>query len=120
MVTPPLLARNVASCCCAASANGKPAPARFVRNVCGFLLTAPAVAAYARSLRKSVARAARFRFPARRIVLVVGFGTVLSPRANWTSTFDGVTSGAYAAGFAACCAHSALSMYVWIAEAPGT
>ena len=51
---------------------------------------------------------------------MVGFGTVLSPRANWMITRLGVTNGAYAAGLAACCAHSELSITVWIADAPGT
>ena len=53
------------------------------------------------------------------IALVVGFGTVWSPRANWTM-IGAVTCGAYAAGFADCCAHSVLSMSAWIADAPGT
>ena len=84
--------------------------------MCGFLFTA-GFAANARSLRKSVARDARA--PARRIAVAVGFGTVLSPRANWTIT-GAVMNGAYAAGLADCCAHSVLSMNAWIAEAPGT
>src|SRR5712691_982641 len=88
----------------------------FVRNVCGFFGTA-GFAAWARSLRNSVAREANL--PARRIAVVVGFGTVWSPRANWKIT--GIRMyGAYAAGLAACCAHSVSSITVWIADAPGT
>ena len=60
-----------------------PARRQFVRNVCGFFATA-GFAANARSLRKSVVRDGRS--PARMIALVVGFGTVLSPRANWRIT----------------------------------
>ena len=55
----------------------------FVRKVCGFVGTS-GFAACARSLRKSVAR--ETRPPARRVAVVVGFGTVLSPRANWKIT----------------------------------
>src|SRR3989442_16023252 len=88
----------------------------FVRNVCGFFGTA-GFTACARSFRNSVAREAKP--PARRIAVVVGFGTVWSPRANWKIT--GIRMyGAYAAGFAACCAHSVSSITVWIADAPGT
>src|SRR6266849_5031047 len=83
MVAAPSLAKNVAICSWAASAYGAPAPLMFVRNVCGFLLTA-GFAANTRSLRKSVARDASW--PARRIAVAVGFGTVLSPRANWMIT----------------------------------
>src|SRR4029077_9914325 len=85
------------------------------RNVCGFELVPKA--ACARSLRNRVAPDASP--PARRIAEVVGFGTVLSPRANWMIT-GCVMNGAYAAGFAACCAHAVLSISVWIAAAPGT
>ena len=88
----------------------------FVRNVCGFFGTA-GLAAKARSLRYSVARALQPH--ARRIAEAVGFGTVLSPRANWMST-GRVMYGAYAAGLPACCAHSSRSINSWIAEAPGT
>src|SRR5213595_3414556 len=87
----------------------------FVRNVWGFFDTA-GFAANARSLRNSVARDAQPH--ARRIADVVGFGTVMSPRANWKMT-GRVMCGAYAAGFAACCAHSVSSITFWIADAPG-
>ena len=50
---------------------------------------------------------------------MVGFGTVMSPRANCMIT-GRVMNGAYAAGFPDCCAHSVLSSTFWIAEAPGT
>ncbi len=53
------------------------------------------------------------------IALVVGFGTVWSPRANWRM-IGFVRCGAYAAGFADCCAHSVQSITCWIADAPGT
>src|SRR5438094_9956258 len=86
-----------------------------VRKVCGFLFTA-GFAANARSFRRIVARDASL--PARKIAVAVGFGTVLSPRANWMIT-GRVMNGAYAAGLAACCAHSVLSITAWIAEAPG-
>jgi len=88
----------------------------FVRNVCGFFGNV-VLPAYARSFRKSVARAARP--PALRIAVDVGFGTVLSPRANW-NTIGAVMCSAYATGLAAFCAHSVLSSSAWIAEAPGT
>src|SRR6266480_4777387 len=88
----------------------------FVRNVCGFFGTV-GFAANARSFRNSVARDAQPH--ARRIADVVGFGTVMSPRANWKMT-GRVMCGAYAAGFAACCAHAESSMNLWIADAPGT
>src|SRR6266511_130911 len=88
----------------------------FVRNACGFFGTA-GLAAKARSLRNSVARSLQPQ--ARRIAEAVGFGTVLSPRANWMMN-GRVMYGPYAAGFAACCAHSVRSMSSWIAAAPGT
>jgi hypothetical protein len=104
IVVAPSLAKNVAICACASIAKSAPAPVMFVRNVCGFVLVPKS--AWARSLRKSVAREASP--PARRIALVVGFGTVMSPRANCMIT--GVSmNGAYAAGFADCCAHSVWS-----------
>ena len=65
-------------------------------------------------MRKSVARLAHPQ--ARRIADAVGFGTVMSPRANWMIT-GRVRNGPYAAGFAACCAHSLRSMFSWIADA---
>lgn len=37
IVVAPPLARNVAICCCAATANGPDAPEMLLRNVCGFL-----------------------------------------------------------------------------------
>src|SRR6266540_3331573 len=113
IVTAPSVAKKVAICCCAWNANVAPGPLTLVRNVCGFFATS-GFAAKARSFRKSVALEASP--PARRIALAVGFGTVLSPRANWMIT-GRVMNGAYAAGFAACCAHSVLSITVWIAEA---
>src|SRR5947209_6115178 len=116
IVMAPSLAKNVAICRWAASAYAAPAPMMFVRKLCGFLLTA-GFAANARSLRKRVALDASA--PARRIAVAVGFGTVLSPRANWMIT-GRVISGAYAAGLADCCAHSVLSIRAWIADAPGT
>src|SRR6266508_1601579 len=99
-VVAPSLAKNVAICVCPASAyNATDGTEMFVKNVCGFFGTVGS-AANARSFRKSVAREAQPH--ARRIADVVGFGTVLSPRANWRITFEGVRKGAYAAGLAAC------------------
>src|SRR5689334_3907784 len=91
--------------------------AMLVRNVCGFFGVA-GFRAKARSFLKRVARDAQPH--ARRIADAVGLGTVWSPRANWMSVEAGLMCGAYAAGLPACCAHSALSMYAWIADAPGT
>jgi hypothetical protein len=112
----PSLAKNVAICTWAASANGAAALERFVRNPCGLRPTA-GFAWNARSLRYSVVFEARP--PARMIADVVGFGTVMSPRANWRM-IGRLTSDAYAAGLAACCAHSVRSLSCWIADAPGT
>src|SRR2546421_4784585 len=95
IVIAPSELKNVAICCCAANANGAPGPTMFVKNVCGFALVPKA--GRARSFRNSVARLEQPQ--ARRIADVVGFGTVLSPRANWKIT-GRVRYGEYAAGLA--------------------
>src|SRR5436309_2636904 len=106
-----------------------------VTNVCGFLSAFTTVAdtvgsaesaAMKRSLRKYVARSARS--PARRIAVVVGFGTVLSPLANWMMIgFASIPSsglmrkcGAYATGLPDCETHSTPSSTSWMRTAPGT
>ena len=67
----------------------------------------------------AVERRPRLQVAARRIALAVGFGTVLSPRANWMIT-GSVDVRRVRGRVAACCAHSLLSITVWIADAPGT
>src|SRR3954451_10460502 len=52
------------------------------------------------------------------IALVVGFGTVSSPRANWTITGCEMY-GAYAAGLPVCCAQMLHSRNCWIASWSG-
>src|ERR1700732_3883546 len=86
MVKAPLVEKKIAICVCAPTATKPGAPTRFVRKVCGFLGKV-GFAANAKSLRKNVARS--LRSPERINAVAVGFGTVLSPRANWMITgFD--------------------------------
>src|SRR2546430_8710400 len=136
MVRVPSLAKKAAICCWAARAMGAEAGSWIlVRNVCGFFsaltTTAGTVglaerAVMKRSFRKYVARSARS--PAPTIAVVVGFGTVLSPLANWMMIgFASIPSsglmrrcGAYATGLPDWETHSIPSSTSWIATAPGT
>ena len=92
MTVAPLVAKKIAIWVCAITAYGAvPAAPMLVRKVCGFfgtplglVVASTGFNAYARSLRKYVARSARS--PARRMAEVVGLGTVTSPLANWKIT----------------------------------
>ena len=79
IVVAPSLAKKVAIWFWASYANVSPGPRMFVRNVCGLELVPKS--GFVRSFRKIVVRLSRC--PAWITRVAVGFGTVLSPRANW-------------------------------------
>ena len=85
MVVAPSLAKNVAICCCAAKRERRSGRAGHVRQERVRVLRRPPGWRRMRGRcgRASSATAGR---PARMIALVVGFGTVMSPRANWRIT----------------------------------
>src|SRR5215813_15325008 len=125
MTTAPSDARKVPIWACAPKANCRNGVLERLWNPCGFFGSVGS-SAKARSKRKKVVRSARS--PARRIAVLVGFGTDWSPLANrkiidltGTSLSGALRRwGAYATGLPDCETHSVLSMNAWMALAPAT